>query len=48
MTIYIIGKQVVKVKKKMLKSPKINRIALDKTNNLVYNISITNNNDLSL
>jgi len=43
MSIYIIEKLIVKVRKKMLKSPKINQIALDKTNNLVYNIDITNN-----
>ena len=48
MSIYIIEKLIVKVRKKMLKSSKISQIALDKTPNLVYNIDITNNNDLSL
>ena len=43
MTIYIIEKLIVKVRKKMLKSSKKVLIALDKTNNLVYNIDITNN-----
>ena len=43
MTIYIVGKQVIKVRKKMLKSSKINHIAIDKHNNLCYNEDIRNN-----
>ena len=42
MTIYIIEKLIVKVRKKMLKSLKISLIAIDKTNNLVYNTSMKN------
>ena len=37
MTIYIIEKLIVKVRKKMLKSSKINQIAIDKASNLCYN-----------
>jgi hypothetical protein len=48
MTIYIIEKLIVKVRKKMLKSLKISLIAIDKTNNLVYNTSMKNNNNNTL
>jgi hypothetical protein len=44
MTIYIIEKLIVKVRKKMLKSLKISLIAIDKTTDLVYNIAMTNKN----
>ena len=45
MSIYIIEKLIVKVRKKMLKSLKISPFAIDKSTNLVYNISMTNNNN---
>ena len=45
MTIYIVGKQVIKVRKKMLKSSKINHIAIDKHNNFCYNDIMKNNNN---
>ena len=44
MTIYIIEKLIVKVRKKMQKSLKNNQIAIDKTNNFCYNERIRNNN----
>ena len=44
MTIYIIEKLIVKVRKKMLKSLKISQIAIDKTTDLVYNTLMKNNN----
>jgi len=37
MSIYIIEKLIVKVRKKMQKSSKINQIALDNSGNLWYN-----------
>jgi|TARA_R110000751_G_scaffold10305_1_gene37844 hypothetical protein len=44
MTIYIIEKLIVKVRKKMLKSSKIKQIAIDKASNLCYNDIMKNNN----
>ena len=45
MTIYIIEKLIVKVRKKMQKSSKINQIAIDKTEKLWYNDIMKNNNN---
>ena len=45
MSIYIIEKLIVKVRKKMQKSSKINQIAIDKTEKLWYNDIMKNNNN---
>jgi len=45
MSIYIIEKLIVKVRKKMQKSSKIKQIAIDKTEKLWYNDIMKNNNN---
>ena len=45
MSIYIIEKLIVKVRKKMIKNTKKSKVAIDKHNSLCYNDTMKNNNN---